>query len=260
MAATAAEHPFLKHPHRTLVGLALPVLVSLIAEPVTGLVDTAFMARAGGASLAALGVGTVLLSSVFWAFNFLGIGTQTSVARALGAGDTRGARQASTTAALTALVLGTLLVVYARENRSAEALEAPLANVDHWHASFAFYICDGFVPDVPEFVAPQNGGNHTHGDGIMHLHPFSPARAGENATLENFLEDAGDVDFHREVNKHIAFGAGAHRCLGSHLARMELRVVLEEWHARVPRYAVAPGIELEYSQGRRQVENLELIW
>ena len=91
------------------------------------------------------------------------------------------------------VVLGTLLVVYARENRSAEALEAPLANVDHWHASFAFYICDGFVPDVPEFVAPQNGGNHTHGDGIMHLHPFSPARAGENATLENFLEDAGEV-------------------------------------------------------------------
>jgi MATE family multidrug resistance protein len=111
MAATASEHPFLKHPHRTLVGLALPVLVSLIAEPVTGLVDTAFMARAGGASLAALGVGTVLLSSVFWAFNFLGIGTQTSVARALGAGDMRGARQASTTAALTALVLGILLAL-----------------------------------------------------------------------------------------------------------------------------------------------------
>ena len=68
------------------------------------------------------------------------------------------------------------------------------------------------------------------------------------------------IDFHREVNKHIAFGAGAHRCLGSHLARMELRVVLEEWHARVPHYAVAPGVELEYSQGLRQVENLELVW
>ena len=41
---------------------------------------------------------------------------------------------------------------------------------------------------------------------------------------------------------------------------MELRVVLEEWHARVPDYELAPGIEPEYSQGLRQVENLELVW
>jgi cytochrome P450 len=79
-------------------------------------------------------------------------------------------------------------------------------------------------------------------------------------TDERFMAGADDVDFHREVNKHLAFGAGAHRCLGSHLARMELRVVLEEWHARVPDYAIKPGVELEYSQGLRQVENLELVW
>lgn len=79
-------------------------------------------------------------------------------------------------------------------------------------------------------------------------------------TDDRFFEGANEVDFHREVNKHIAFGAGAHRCLGSHLARMELRVVLEEWHARVPRYSVAPGVELDYSQGLRQVENLEIVW
>ena len=81
-------------------------------------------------------------------------------------------------------------------------------------------------------------------------------------TDERFMADADEVDFHREVNKHIAFGAGAHRCLGSHLARMELRVVIEEWHARVPDYGIAPGVELEYPQqgGVRQVENLELVW
>ena len=79
-------------------------------------------------------------------------------------------------------------------------------------------------------------------------------------TDDRFLKDADEVDFHREVNKHIAFGAGAHRCLGSHLARMELRVVIEEWHRRVPKYSLASGIELEYSQGLRQVENLELVW
>ena len=83
---------------------------------------------------------------------------------------------------------------------------------------------------------------------------------GSANTDERFFEGPDDVDFHREVNKHIAFGAGAHRCLGSHLARMELRVVLEEWHARVPEYSIAPGVELEYSAGLRQVENLELVW
>ncbi len=68
------EHPFTRRPHRTLVAMSLPVLVSLIAEPVTGLVDTAFISRLGTPPLAALGVATVLFSSVFWVFNFLGIG------------------------------------------------------------------------------------------------------------------------------------------------------------------------------------------
>ncbi len=68
------------------------------------------------------------------------------------------------------------------------------------------------------------------------------------------------VDFDREVNKHLAFGGGVHRCLGSHLARMELRVVLEEWHRRVPDYRIADDITLEYTPNLRQVENLELVW
>src|SRR5207237_10326333 len=72
--------------------------------------------------------------------------------------------------------------------------------------------------------------------------------------------DASTVDFDRAENKHLAFGGGAHRCLGSHLARMELRVALEEWHAAVPDYAVADGTELHYSVGLRQIDNLELVW
>jgi hypothetical protein len=90
------------------------------------------------------------------------------------------------------VVLGTLLVVYARENRSAEALEPPLLS-DHWHSAYGIYVCDEFQPSLPEFTAPQNGGTHTHGDGLIHIHPFSSARAGENATLENWLQDAGAV-------------------------------------------------------------------
>ena len=72
-----------------MVMLSLPVLISLVAEPLTGLVDTAFVARLGTVPLAALGVGTTALSSAFWIFNFLSIGTQTSVAQALGKQDTK---------------------------------------------------------------------------------------------------------------------------------------------------------------------------
>ncbi len=75
--------------------MSLPVLISLVAEPLTGVADTAFVARLGAAPLAGLGVASVLMSSVLWAFNFLSIGTQTQVARALGTGDRAGARDAS---------------------------------------------------------------------------------------------------------------------------------------------------------------------
>ena len=120
------------------------------------------------------------------------------VARAAKAGGGRaraaGERNLVFPAALALVViLGTLLVVYAREDRAATALEAPIAFEDHWHSAYGIYVCDEFLPDLPEFTAPQNGGNHTHGDGLFHIHPFSSARAGENATLTNWFLDAGAV-------------------------------------------------------------------
>ncbi len=74
------------------------------------------------------------------------------------------------------------------------------------------------------------------------------------------FEAASEVRFDREVNRHLAFGGGVHRCLGSHLARRELRVALREWHRRIPEYQVKPGLELEYPPGLRMVQNLELVW
>ncbi|HEY3831471.1 MAG TPA: cytochrome P450 [Acidimicrobiia bacterium] len=73
--------------------------------------------------------------------------------------------------------------------------------------------------------------------------------------------DGFDVRFDRDVNRHIAFGGGVHRCLGSHLARRELRITLREWHRRIPSYRIKPGHEaLDYAPGLRHVSNLVLAW
>ncbi len=94
-----------------MVTLAFPVLLSLIAEPLTGLVDTAFVARLGATSLGALGVGTMVLSSVIWIFNFLGIGTQTEVAQAIGGGDTERTRRVNGLAMVLSGLFGLVLLV-----------------------------------------------------------------------------------------------------------------------------------------------------
>ncbi|MEE2673908.1 MAG: cytochrome P450 [Myxococcota bacterium] len=83
---------------------------------------------------------------------------------------------------------------------------------------------------------------------------------GASNTDDEEFGNAGDVDLERERNRHLAFGGGAHRCLGSHLARMELRVALEEWHKRIPDYEIKPGETPTYSPGIREVLYLPIVW
>ncbi|MEN8160514.1 MAG: cytochrome P450, partial [Myxococcota bacterium] len=77
---------------------------------------------------------------------------------------------------------------------------------------------------------------------------------------ENEFAEPESVDFERERNKHLAFGGGAHRCLGSHLARLELQVAMEVWHERIPEYRIKPGETPRYSPGIREVQYLPLVW
>ena len=107
----SSPHPFTSRPHRTLLGLSIPVLLSLTAEPITALVDTAFISALGVIPLAALGVGTTALSSLFWMFNFLGIGTQTEVAQIYGKGEQEGAGKILSLALILAAGFGILLIL-----------------------------------------------------------------------------------------------------------------------------------------------------
>ncbi len=107
----STPHPFTSHPHRTLIGLSIPVLLSLTAEPLTALVDTAFISSLGVVPLAALGVGTTALSSLFWMFNFLGVGAQTEVAQAYGKGDREKVKKTLSLALLLAAGFGLLLIL-----------------------------------------------------------------------------------------------------------------------------------------------------
>jgi cytochrome P450 len=75
------------------------------------------------------------------------------------------------------------------------------------------------------------------------------------------VENPFVVDFNRSVSKHLGFGAGPHRCLGSHLARIELRIFLEEWTKNFPSFRLAEGAKPKFSGGIVWVPNeIPLVW
>ena len=61
--------------------------------------------------------------------------------------------------------------------------------------------------------------------------------------------DADRVILDRAQNRHAAFGLGIHRCVGSNLARMEIRVALTEWLARFPEFRLDPDAPMTWSKG-----------
>ena len=75
------------------------------------------------------------------------------------------------------------------------------------------------------------------------------------------LPGADGVDVRRGDMRSLAFGGGPHRCLGSNLARMELRTVIRTWHDRIPNYSLAPGAELIWNSSTlRGIDSMPLRW
>jgi cytochrome P450 len=95
-----------------------------------------------------------------------------------------------------------------------------------------------------------------------------PVRAGEMVMLPLAVSNRDperfdhplEVDLRRKATNHIAFGSGPHRCLGSHLARLELNAAVEEWHRRIPDYRITPGQDLEQHGNMYGIKQLRLEW
>lgn len=124
------------------------------------------------------------------------------------------------------VVVGTLLVVFARIDRdeSVASAESP-TTADHWHAAYGFYVCDAFLPPLSDVKADTTG-IHTHADGVIHIHPFSDAATGKNATLSKWGETVG-VDFGGDsVTVQGEAYENGHDCNGQ-----SANVVVYEWPA-----------------------------
>lgn len=85
------------------------------------------------------------------------------------------------------------------------------------------------------------------------------ALLGSANTDEESFAHSDVVSWDRHAKRHIAFGGGIHRCLGSNLARLELRVALREWHSRIPDYRIKPGAELAFTPGVRSVDTFPML-
>ena len=74
-------------------------------------------------------------------------------------------------------------------------------------------------------------------------------------------EDPNKFDIDRKRIEHITFSSGPHLCLGHHLARMELRILTEEWVKRIPAFRARPGVKAHSRVGTvMALESLPLEW
>ena len=115
---------------------------------------------------------------------------------------------------------------------------------------------ESIVPAVPRVAMNDieiSGETVRAGESVMCMIGAANIDPGE-------FPDADVVDLERPGNRHLAFGGGVHRCLGSHLARLEMRVALEELHRRLPDYAIKAGETPRYTMGIRAVEYLPLVF
>ena len=117
------------------------------------------------------------------------------VARAAGAGGGRVTRPGERNvffplAMALVVILGVVFIVIARDERIGSADNSPPRVLDdHFHSAYTVYVCDGEIPPFPnDSIDPT--GIHTHGDGLIHIHPWVSTVSGRKATLGAFFAES----------------------------------------------------------------------
>ncbi len=114
----------------------------------------------------------------------------------------RGGSTAWNVAIAVVVIVGVAGVMLARSSNDASAKPPLMADPatgrpgDHWHAYIGFDLCGEWLPDAPSFEARADNpgvgaGIHSHGDGLIHIHPFSRSEEGDNATVGKFMQYGG---------------------------------------------------------------------
>ena len=97
------------------------------------------------------------------------------------------------------LVIGLLLIAYSR-HAVRNTVQTPPTTAEHWHEAYGFYICNAFKPNITnanetagsaDYDLFRQTGIHTHGDGVIHVHPYSSAGTGKNAKLGTWFKQVG---------------------------------------------------------------------
>jgi hypothetical protein len=138
------------------------------------------------------------------------------------------------------VIIGIALIAFSRHEvrASAAPVSAPTKDNsaprlgDHWHAAYGFYICGKWQANTPQFENTQ--GIHTHGDGIIHIHPFSLGKrnpfTGKNANLGAYMELAKG----RVTSQQIKVPAGTKKVNGDKCSGKTGEVIVKTWKKGEP--------------------------
>jgi cytochrome P450 len=119
---------------------------------------------------------------------------------------------------------------------------------------------------VRAFAPTVHVGRHLTQDTVvagtqMHAGEFVMFGYGAASRDPAVVDNPRDIDVTRAPNRHMAFGAGVHRCIGLHQARSQLRIAIEVFLSHYPDFKLAPGFVPSYEQGiERRMSSLPIVF
>ena len=116
------------------------------------------------------------------------------------------------------VLVGVAVIVLSRNGGTVDK-SAPIVG-DHWHAAYGIYDCDHYESPLKD-AASDTSGIHTHGEGLMHMHPFSSHFAGKGANVGALMLDTGSKLSDTKITANGTTLKNGGKC-GSKVATLEL--------------------------------------